>query len=550
MGTDNVDVFKKVIFRIPELRKILAAIIGLGAVYSVITHASFSAFAGTPLDPLVMPFLAFFIYIAPAILSGEVLYRILPDYPRKWGYFLAACNQAILLVFSLVLSLSGNIVTTWNIIWLGLITVYLSNFFILLLSVGYQHVKKVGLVSLIQPITILAAFHLFLGRYLQIPLTLYVMNFGFLLVMGILLLISFAMFDYLIGSNVANVSVLQLASGLLQKRQEALDLGFPAKPDVQTLSIQNKSSNLTVSIPWIHPGPLEGFGGGKITTHIIDLINDDKGEGFFFHVPSTHQSDPADPRDTGKIVNAMKKPERVEKASKLIKKSFGSSTFYGRTFGDKKVVYLEIENFDDYEIAIFRDMVDLEEVTIVDLHNDDFDEGDRANMYYGTSIAEKTRKEMREFLKELDSLEQHSYKAGFRTDIGDPSVMSIVEEVDGQRTVLYGIEGNGSSKNLRELRDEFEKDFDEVLLFSTDTHSSIHEMATKEQVDKDRIRKTVKEAVSNVSEASIGLAHGKADKMNLLREDYASMIFSINILVRLIPLTLALFYILLVVWAL
>ncbi|PSH00806.1 MAG: DUF2070 domain-containing protein, partial [Nanohaloarchaea archaeon SW_7_46_7] len=187
MGTDNVDVFKKVIFRIPELRKILAAIIGLGSVYAAVTHVSFSAFAGRSLSLVVMPFLAFFVYIAPAVVSGEVLYRILPDYPRKWGYFLATCNQAILLVFSLLLSLSTNIVTTWNIIWLGLMTVYLSNFFILLISVGYQYLRKVGLISLVQPVMILASFHLFLGRYLQIPLTLYILNFGFLLVMGLLL---------------------------------------------------------------------------------------------------------------------------------------------------------------------------------------------------------------------------------------------------------------------------------------------------------------------------------------------------------------------------
>ena len=549
MGTDNIDVFKKVIFSIPDFRKLIAGVIVSAVVYSIIGFLLLQAFY-QQISWVLIPFVAFFVYILPAITSGEALYHVLEDYPRRWGYFLAMCNQAILFVFSLILSLSGSIVAMWNIIWLGLITVYLSNFFVLLLSVGYQRLRRVGLMSLLQPLLILGAFHIFLGRYLQIPVTLYLLNFGFLLVMGLLLLISFAIFDYLIGSNVANVSVLQLVSGLLQKRQEALDLGFPAEPDVQTLSIQNKTSDLTVSIPWIHPGPLEGFGGGKITKHIIDLINDGDSEGFFFHVPSTHQSDPADPRDTGKIVNAMKKPQNVDKASKMIKKSFGNSTFYGRAFGDKKIVYLEINNFDDYEIAIFRDMVDLEEVTVVDLHNDDFDEGDRANMYYGTSIAEKTRKKMEEFLEDLDSLEQHSYNAGLKTDIGDPSVMSIVEEVDGQRTVLYGIEGNGSSKNLRELRREFKTDFDEVLLFSTDTHSSIHEMATKEQVDKDRIREIVRQAVSNVSEASIGLAHGKADKMNLLREDYASMIFSINILVRLMPLTLAFFYILLVVWAL
>lgn len=549
MGTDNVDIFKKVIFGIPELRKILAVIVGLGLFYSAITLLSFSAFADQALSWVIVPFLALFIYIGPAVASGEVLYRVLPDYPRRWGYFLAMSNQAVLFVFSLVLTASDSIVTTWNIIWLGLISVYLSNFFVLLLSVGYEHLRKISLTSLLQPLLILGAFHVFLGRYLQIPISLYLLNFGFLLVMGLLLVIAFVIFDYLIGSNVSNVSVLQLASGLLQKRQEALELGFPATPDVQTLSIKNKGSELTVSAPWIHPGPLEGFGGGKITTHIIDAINDD-GDGFFFHVPSTHQSDPADPRDTGKIVDAMEKPETGRKASKIVKKEYDNATFYGRVFGDQKIVFIEIEGFDDYEMAVFKDIVDLEKTTIVDLHNHNPDEGERAIMYYGTSMAEKMREKMKDFLKLLEGLEQHDYSAGFEVDIGDPSVLSLVEEVNGQRTLMYGIEGNGSSQNLRSLRKEFDRDFDEVLLFSTDTHSSIHEMATKEQVKKSRIRKVVEEAGSKVSEASIGLAHGEADRMKLLRQDYASLIFSINILVRLIPLTLALFYILMVVWVL
>lgn len=549
MGTDNVDVFKKVIFSIPELKKTLAAIIGLGTVYASVLYLTFSAFADQTLSLVIIPFIALFVYIGPAILSGEALYYILPDYPRRWGYFLSMSNQVVLFVFSIALIGSDSIVTTWNVIWLGLISVYLSNFFILLLSVGYEHLRKIGLVSLVQPLMILAAFHLFLGRYLQIPLTLYLLNFGFLLVMGLILVIAFAIFDYLIGSNVSNVSVLQLASGLLQKRQEALDLGFPATPDVQTLSIQNKASELTVSVPWIHPGPLEGFGGGQITTHIIEALNNGE-EGFFFHVPSTHQSDPADPRDTAKIVDAMERPGNSERASKMVKKEFENATFYGRSFGSRKIVFIDIEGFDDYEMAVFKEVVDLEKVTIVDLHNHNPDEGERAIMYYGTSMAEKMRERMKEFVEELEDLEQKQYSAGFEVDMGDPSVLSLVEEVDGQRTLLYGIEGNGSSQNLRELRGEFGEEFDESLLFSTDTHSSIHEMATKEQVEKSRIRKVVEEAVSKVSEASIGLAHGEADKMKLLRQDYASLIFSINILVRLIPLTLALFYITLVVWIL
>jgi len=549
MGTDNVDVFKKIIFGIPDLKKIIVAIFLAGSLYASITFLSFSTMSEQNLNIVVIPFVAFFIYIGPALASGEALYRVLPDYPRNWGYFLALCNQALLFVYNIILSASGGIVTTWNIIWLGLITVYLSNFLVLLLSVGYKHLRKVGLVSLIQPLTILLAFHVFLGRYLQIPLALYLLNFGFLLVMGVVLLIAFGIFDYLIGSNVANVSVIQLASGLLQKRQEALDLGFPAKPDVQTLSISNESSGLTISVPWIHPGPLEGFGGGKITTHIIDAIND-SGNGFFFHVPSTHRSDPADPRDTEKIVKAMKRPDTVDKASKMLKKEYPKANFYGRKFGSQKIVFIEVEGFDDYEMSIFKDLIDLEDTTIIDVHNHDPHEGERPIMYYGTSMADKMRERLTSFVDELEKQGQYDYSAGFDVDTEGQSVFSLVENVAGQKTLTYGIEGNGSSVNLRELREEYRREYDEVVLFSTDTHSSIHEMATEEQVEKSKVRKSVRKAASNVSRASIGLSHDKADRMKLLYEDYASLIFSINILVRLIPLTLILFYILLVVWIL
>ncbi len=549
MGTDNVDIFKKVIFKIPDVKSILSIIVGAGLIYSITTYLSFQAFAPNPVRWIVIPFIALFVYIGPAILSGEVLHRVLPDYPRNWGYFLAMCNQVLLFIYSLVLTFSDSIVTTWNVIWLGLITVYLSNFFVLLLSVGFENLRKISLTGLVQPLTILIAFHVFLGRYLEIPFVLYLMNFAFLLVMGVLLVVAFAIFDYLIGSNVSNVSVLQLASGLLQKRQEALDLGFPARPDVQALRLENQDSTLDISIPWVHPGPLEGFGGGKLTTHIIDAINDE-GQGFFLHVPSTHQSDPADPRDTGKLVTAMEEPELTGKASRLVKEEMGNVTLYGRKFGDQKIIFLDVEGFDDYEMAVFKEVVDLENVTIVDLHNHNPHEGERQIMYYDTSMAEKTREKLLDFLEEVEKQEQYDYEAGFQVNIGDSSVFSLVEEVDGQRTLLFGVEGNGSSQNLRELRDEYGSDYDEVLLFSTDTHSSIHEMATKEQVEKSKVRKAVSQASKKVSAASIGLSHGKADRMKLLRQDYSSLIFSINILVRLIPLTLAIFYIVLAIWIL
>ncbi|MFB6175106.1 MAG: DUF2070 family protein [Candidatus Nanohalobium sp.] len=549
MGSDNVDIFKKVIFHIPDFRTILAAVIGLGVLYSSLTFLAFDLIGNRSFSLWAVPFIAFFVYIFPAVASGEAYYYVLPDYPRSWGYFLAMSNQLMLFIYSLVLTLSGSLVTTWNIIWLGLITIYLSNFFVLLLSVGTDQMKKVSLISLIQPLLILASFHFFLGRYMQIPLVLYLMNFGFLFVMGFILLIVLLMFDYLMGSNVSNFTITGMASALLQKRQEALDLGYPTRPDVQAFRLEKQDSALNVSIPWVHPGPLEGFGGGKVTTHMIDALNDEE-DGFFFHVPSTHQADPADPRDTAKLVDAMEKPETTGKASKLHKKEFENATFYGRTFGDQKIVFMDVHRFDDYEMAVFKEIIDLENTTIIDMHNHNPHKGERPLMYYGTSMADKMRERMHEFIEELEGLEQHEYRAGYEVELNAPSLFSLIEEVDGQKTLLFGIEGNGSSRNLRELREEYQDQFDEVLLFSTDTHSSIHEMATEKQVEKPKVRKVIEKASQNISKASIGLSHGKAERMRLLQKDYSSLMTSINILLRLIPLTLAIFYVILVVWVL
>ncbi|MFB6147813.1 MAG: DUF2070 domain-containing protein, partial [Candidatus Nanohaloarchaea archaeon] len=90
--------------------------------------------------------------------------------------------------------------------------------------------------------------------------------------------------------------------------------------------------------------------------------------------------------------------------------------------------------------------------------------------------------------------------------------------------------------------------FDEVLLFTTDTHQSIHDLSSDRQVDPGRVTEAVNHASNTVSDASIGFTSRRAESMDLLQEDYHSLVLSINILVRLIPLTLILLYLGLVIW--
>ena len=72
--------------------------------------------------------------------------------------------------------------------------------------------------------------------------------------------------------------------------------------------------------------------------------------------------------------------------------------------------------------------------------------------------------------------------------------------------------------------------------------------SAEKQLEKQEMLETVKKAQQDVSEASIGFSVSESDEMKFLIDEYFGLIYSINILVRLLPLMLVFLYILLVVW--
>ena len=545
MPADNLEIFKKVIFRLPSLETTLKSMFLAGLMYGFVLFGLFTYRFDLMLNEFLIPLIGIFLFILPGIFSSEAYSFFLPDYPRKWGYFLSLMNQLVIFLFTVLVSLSSSFPEAWNIIWLGLSTLYASNFFVLVLSNGPEVMKRVSLLSLIQPILILSGFHFFLGRYLEIGLLPYLSNFLIVIGTGIVLLFAFKLTDFLVGSNV-DLSMISLANSLLQNKQEKLDIGRKVKPDVHTLEIENSSGITTLLAPWLHPGPLQGFGGGQITSNIIEKLNTD-GDGFFLHVPSCHQMDPSDPDDAEKVLEASKKPEKSREASQLLKKRYDFCTFYGRKFDGKKIVFLEIDGFDDYDSAIFQEFIDKEKIMIIDLHNQP-KEVHESEMRYGTVEADKTRKNLEKFLEELDKLPEASYNAGKTVKVAENSRMALVEQIDNQKTLIYGLEGNDASREMLNLRDELTKDFDHVLFFTTDTHSSIHELASEKQLEKEEMFETINKACEDLSEASIGFTVTESSEMKFLMDEYFGLIYSINILVRLLPLMLVFLYILLVVW--
>ncbi len=543
--TDNFGVFERLVFSIPETKKLLTALPILALIYGTAFFSLTLHFTSIELGLHYIPLLVVLGFILPFLIAAELFHFFLQDFPRKWGYFAGLVAQLLFFVYMVILTGADNFINAWHIFWIALLTLYLFNLLIMLVTRGYRKLIRINLLSLIQPLTILAIFHLVLGRRIQITSGDYISSFVVMAVGAAGFLGIFAISEHFIRVNAKGLSVAELIEGLINKRERSLDLGYSARPEVQTLKMENEESKVSLCVPWVHPGPIEGFGGGRLTSKIIDELNQ-KGNGFFLHVPSTHKSDLADPSHYEKITDAMKDPQKAEKSSKLVEKEYESVKFYGRRIGDQKIVFMAAD-YDDYEVSIFKEVIDLDELLLVDLHNHDRHNRGK-EVWYETEEAEHLRENLLDFLTKLEDLEMYQYKSGFSVNLNDRPVFALVEEVEDEETLIFGVEGNGTSETMRDFSREIKECFDNVIYFSTDTHSDIHEYRNKEQVRIEDIKEAIEKADENISKAEIGFKTSKSDRVRMLREDYFGLIHSVNILIRLMIFSAILFYLIMVIW--
>ena len=546
MGADNVDVFQRLVFSVPPLSRQLPAMAVLGVVYSVVAFAAFRAFTPLSPEPSTLIPIAGLLFILPFLFAGELFHRVLPRYPRTWSYFLALINQLVTFVYALILSGANDVGNAWSIVWLLFITVYLINILVLVVSTGIDRYKRILLVGLAEPAALIAAFYAFAGGDLGFTTYRHVFAFASLLIAAAFLVLVLGIVDYLIRSN-TDVSAFELTSGILRNDRASLDLGVEAEPAVETLAIDN-GDRLTLAAPWVHPGPLGGFGGGQLSGNVIDALNDGDRSGFFLHVPCTHKEDLSNPSDAETILDAVADPERVGRASRLVHRDYGEIEFYGRRVGDKQVIFLHGEGIDDYDTGVFMGDVDESAVLLVDLHKHDLQNGPEKEVLYGSSEADRLKRHFDDFRDRLADEPLHDYAAGFAVRRADQDVAALVESVDGQEVLLMGIDTNGITRDVRELAADYREEFDEALVFSTDTHASIHELANTRRSDTAALTAAVERATDEVAPATVGLTSRTTRPLKLLKNDYNGLVFSVNILIRLTIISLAVLYALLVLW--
>ena len=574
MGADNVDAFQRLVFSVPRLRVQAAALVLLSGVYGVATVAAITLFTPFVPDPSRIVPVAVLIFFVPFAVAAELFPRVLDGYPRPWSYFLALTSQLVLFVYALVLSGADNVGNAWSIIWLSFITLYLINILVLVVSTGIDRSDRILLASLAEPALLIAAFYALGGSELGFSTYRHVFAFASLLIAAGFLVLVLLVVDYLIRSN-TDVSAFELTSGLLRNDRESLELGVEARPAVETFAVDN-GDRLTVAAPWVHPGPLGGFGGGQLSGSLIDALNEGSGvdaadraavaadggtgtaegdAGFFFHVPCTHKEDLSNPADSERILDAVADPDRTDRASRLVTESYGEREgyadvrFHGRRIGDRQVIVLHGEGIDDYDTGVFMRDVDHDEVLLIDQHRHDIQRGPDVEIQYGSAEADRLKRAFDDFRDRLAAADlADDYAAGFSVTRDSQNALAMVERVDGQEVLWIGVDTNGLTPDVRATADAYRDEFDAVIPFSTDTHASIHELANMRQSDTDAIERAVDRAVDDLSPATVGFESRRAAPVKLLKNDYNGLVFSVNILIRLTVISLVTLYVLLVLW--
>ena len=583
MGADNVDAFQRLVFTVPPLRVQVAAIVLLSGVYGVVTFAAFSVFTPFAPSPSRIVPIAVLLYLLPFAVAAELFARVLDGYPRSWSYFLALVTQLAFFVYALILSGADTVANAWSIVWLLFVTLYLINIFVLVVSTGIDRLRRILAVALAQPAALIVAFYAFAGGDLGFATYRHVFAFASLGIAAGFLVLVLVVVDYLIRSN-TDVSAFALTSGLLRNDRESLDLGVEARPFVETLAVDN-GDRLTLAAPWVHPGPLGGFGGGQLSGGIIDALNardggaddpsasdrdapdraeaaadggataaSDGDAGFFLHVPCTHKEDLSNPADAERIVDAVADPDLTGRASRLVTESYtdregyGDVRFHGRRIGDKEVIVLHGEGIDDYDTGVFMADVDHDEVLLIDQHRHDIQNGPDVEIQYGSAEADRLKRAFDDFRERLAAEPLDDYAAGFALSRTGQDALAFVEAVDGQEVLWIGVDTNGLTPDVRAAADGYRDAFDAVIPFSTDTHASIHELANRRESDLDAIERAVDRAVDDLASATVGLASRRTEPVKLLKNDYNGLVFSVNILIRLTIIALVTLYALLVLW--
>ncbi len=449
--------------------------------------------------------------------------------PREWIYLI---NSGVVGIFGALLFTLTLFMNLYTLLLVSIGVAMILSHTAFVFTAGKEDIFSLTLTSLLFPFLTGSSIYLY-----AVKNGFFAASHSFIINLTILaavLALNKELNEYLFQVNSNGLKGSSFPSKLLLDKECDIHIGEEGDVPVRNIGIKNEHGGLDLFVPWVHAGPVASFGGSRISTDSID----EQDSSFFLHAPSSHFSDVTSVGDKERILDKKNSPdEYFSQATKIRKVEGAEFNLYGRGYGDKKLILIDSE-FDDYKRSIFDKYLEDENLVVVDLHGEE-DRAESDILSYNSQSANAINEEIGNLVDKIGNSERHTYEAGWCIEERDKSIFAMVEQVGDEKSLLLFVNENEASESTRKAYQRFEEDYTNVFVSTTDSHRSVYDQVVGYENPFSDYESIVEEAEEKLIDAALGINYENVENVRLFKDSYLEFMGSLNILLRLYPLSVA-----------
>ena len=445
-------------------------------------------------DHISNPLMGLWLIISPAILTIPLSVKMVARHNRKLSYDWSAL---IAFVDVLILSVAPLITLVFypEMVWVAhsaSIGIMLLIRLLFLLAIADDRFMPTLRVALIHPILALLVGSYYFGLEFVLFGSLITICFAF----GVLLFVKTVKrpLEKNFGINLftfANAFMSQTIEGEEKMEEFFEKIGEEVYvPEVSFFFSQESGNKFIVTIPSVHPGPIENIGAANLP----EILHKALGEyTFVFHGASTHDYNLVSEKECSKLITVIEEGKRNATyahttATKPLRIQAGSVSILAQVFGDCALLVStrSPDITEDLDYAIGMAIMNagqqvFSHAAFVDGHNSISELAQSVSP--GSTICYEYVLASNKAFSQLSKEEQHPLKTGVarisvpftrEQGFGDTGILALVTETAGVKAVYVLFDGNNVVTAVREVIRDHIMSFDwvdECEIATTDTHS-------------------------------------------------------------------------------
>ncbi|MCQ5340767.1 MAG: DUF2070 family protein [Candidatus Methanomethylicia archaeon] len=518
----------KSIFSLPKESHILILITIFSIIVNIVNYFMINN------SIFILLYRIIFVYLIPAIVGSYIICNILKGSFFNKRRVLGLVFTGILIigvvdVISAILFkiLNGNLsLEKIFFITSGAITLLYG---IVIGAITVINIKKLFITSTIHPILIIL-FSIIQMIILKEDFLLYLLSFIVIIIFSFVITLAYLRYVEKAGKEVLGLSSLILfrafieammmdKTGLLEKLLKIVSIVKDA--DIRIIDFKGKKTSGRVIVPSIHFGPFKKVGSSELPSKLAIRLREKGIIPIIFHSPSNHERDLISSKECDAIIDSIlsirQNYDNYSIVSKSIRRKKGDITITCQIFNDIPLVMISRAPIPTEDLPERINDICMKKIIekgfsdgiIVDAHNAidtsyiDIREEDERNILEALEECLEELKNSRHDRALIgfssSKIENYSYYDGF----GDAGIMTMVVDVEGQKTAYVVFDGNNMIRGLREeIISALEREgYENSEVATTDTHivvgwkSKEGYLPIGKNIDKDNIIRKVLELV-------------------------------------------------------